>query len=484
MDGSSNIIPFRAREERPEPPHNVEAEQALLGALLYRNTQYSAVADLVTPECFSYAVHGRIFEVMGRFVDEGRVADPVTLKAAFEGDSALLPLGGAAYLVRLATSMVGQAQVPEYARLIRELHDRRQLMQAGDDLISDAAAVDIDRPASVIADEHEQKVYEIAERKKGGGGLVPLARHLDTAEARLAKAIESRGKCIGVPSGLVDLDRFLGGFMPGELYILAGRPGMGKSTVAKTIALNAARAGFRVPYYSTEMPGATLATWFVADVTGISAERVRRGDLDPHEFDAWKRAAANLRPIGVHIDETPGITIAKMRDRARRMQRKGGIGMLVVDHLGHMSASRAKATQGRTAEVTEISNGLLGIAKELDIPVLALSQLNRGVEGRDDKRPTLADLRDSGSLEQDADTVIFAYRPEYYLDRNRPERKLGEKDDRLASREADWHAEMDRVKGITELIFAKRRSGPIDTIRVKFDPERSRVTNLAQWGGQ
>lgn len=460
------------------PPENIEAEQQLLGALLIRNDQYERVADIVRPEDFADAIHGRIFGTMAKLIERGQSATPVTLKPLFEADEMMREIGGAEYIGRLAGSVLTVINAEDYARTILDMARRRRLIELAQDLIAEAATPDIERTSETIIEAAERRLCEIAETA-GERGPVTIETPLDEALAEAEEAYKNQGKIIGVPTGLADLERRLGGLRAGELIILAGRPGMGKTTCAKTVALEAARAGHTVVIFSLEMPRKAIGQWLLADMTGISADRQRRGDLMPNDFDRLLSARQGLAELPLIIDDTPGLTIPAIRARARRIKRRRGLGLLVVDHLGLVSASRRAQDNGETAATTETSNALKRLSKELDVPVVALCQLNRAVESRDTKRPGLSDLRQSGAIEQDADIVLMVYRPEYYLQREQPERRPAEADDKFATRMADWEARLKEAKGICELIVAKNRSGPQGIVKVHFNPDRSRVENLS-----
>lgn len=463
-----------------DPPFNNEAEQALLGALLCDNRSFDRISEIVKPEHFMLAVHGRIFGAVKTVIERGQVANPVSLKNYFDKDGALIEIGGAAYLARLAASVVTTVNAVHYARTIADLSMRRQIMQLLYDGLADAGVHDLERPAPVILETIEAGLAKIGDLETTGDGLLPMEARLDATLQRVNDAWQNRGSLMGTTTGLLDLDKHTGGLMPGELIVIAGRPAMGKTTLAMTIALASARASTAVAYFSLEMSAEQLTQWALAETTGVSADRQRRGSIDEYEIEALAAASGQIRPLPFHIDDTPGLSVAQVRTRARRMKRKLGLGLIVVDHLGLLRASKEAARQGETAAITEITNQLKALAKELHVPVVALSQLNRGVEAREDKRPGMADLRQSGSIEQDADIIIMCYRQEYYEGKAKPERKSGEHEDKYQQRLNDWHETMDRCRGIAELLGVKHRSGPEFNVRCLFQPSRSRMANLSE----
>jgi replicative DNA helicase len=450
------------------PPQNIEAEQALLAAILARNSSYEVVAGILRPEHFSDALHANIFAAIERERAANLLVSPVTLANEFDK----------AYLARLFSSVVTTGNNHEYARVIIECWQRRELLGLAEGVQSDHAA-GVHRPIGELREDLDKRLTEIF-AGQDGKDLVALNDFIDPTIDRVQEAWRNRGKLMGVTTGLVDLDRALGGLMPGHLIIIAGRPAMGKSTTAKTVALAAARAETVVPFFSLEMSAEELTQWCLADMTGISAMRQRIGGVDENDIANLVDAGSALRALPLLIDDTPGLSIPQIRARCRRMKRQRGIGLVVVDHLGLITASREARKQGETACITEVTKQLKQLAKELHVPIVALSQLSRAVEGREDKRPTLPDLRQSGSIEQDADIVIFCYRAEYYLQKAEPQRKPGEQDDKYSMRHNEWCEAVERAHGLADLIVAKQRGGPEATVKVRFEPEHSRMANLAR----
>lgn len=466
-------MPLDNREpELPLLPHSIEAEQALLGIMLTWPEVYERVADKLRPEHFYDGANQEIFETIAGIEANGRRAGMVAIGTALpERRSYLANLGGAA---------VSKINAPDYAETLVDFWLRREVIRIAREASILAGEPSVDRRGALLVEEVEAQLYGLAERQEQGTGLVATGKTIDGTLQRINDAWKNRGRLMGVTTGLIDLDKATGGLMPDELIILAGRPGMGKSTEAMTIAMAAARASTTVAFFSGEMSAGQLEQWELAEVTGVSADRQRRGAVSETELDMLANAAGDIRPLPLHFDDTPGLSVPQIRMRARRLKRKHGLGLIVVDHIGLLLASKDARRGGETAAMTEITGQLKRLAKELHVPIVALSQLNRAVEARDDKRPGMADLRQSGSIEQDADVVIFVYRQEYYLKRTEPERKSGDDDAKFSKRLNEWHESMDRCRGIAELIGAKNRSGPDFVVRCLFQPEHSRMANLAR----
>ena len=467
-------------------PHNIDAEQALLGAILVNNESYDRVASFLEVSHFFDALHGRIYEAAAKLITQGHLASPVTLKNYFERDEALAEIGGPQYLARLAGAATTIINAEEYGRTIYDLAIRRELIQVSIDMHTRAydAPVD-DTPALQILDA-EQSLYQLAERGKYEGGFQSFHESLNTAIEMAAEAFKRDGGLSGISTGLRDLDNRLGGLQRSDLLILAGRPSMGKTALATNIAFHAAKAykaehhadgtvtatdGAIVGFFSLEMSSEQLATRLLAEQSGVPSERIRRGNIHEDEFHQLVDAARELQSIPLYIDDTGGLTIATLAARARRLKRQRGLGLLVVDYLQLLTGS-GKAGDNRVQEVTQITTGLKALAKELDVPILALSQLSRQVESRDDKRPQLSDLRESGSIEQDADVVMFVFREEYYTSRREPTEGTPE--------HLQWQEEMGRVHGLAECIIGKQRHGPTGTVKLQFQADVTRFSDLDQ----
>jgi len=474
----------------PEPayraaPHNVEAEQALLGAILVNNDAFDRVSDFLRAEHFSEELHRRIFEIASQLIRAGKLATPITLKT-FLGEHDLGGLTVPQYLARLAAEATTVINAEDYGRTIHDLAVRRDLILIGEDIVNAAYDAPVDSSPRMQVEEAERKLYAIAETGRYDGGFQRFSDALTIAVDMAAKAWERDGRLSGISTGLTDLDRYMGGLQASDLVIIAGRPGMGKTALATNIAFNIAKAyefrlkpdgapetvnGGIVGFFSLEMSAEQLATRIISEQTEIASYRIRRGDITEPEFHRIAEAARDMQSIPFYIDQTGGLSIAQLTARARRLKRQRGLDVLVVDYLQLLSGSKARS-DSRVQELTEITTGLKALAKELNVPVVALSQLSRQVESRDDKRPQLSDLRESGSIEQDADVVMFVFREEYYLKNKQP---------REGSEEfITWQTDMERVHGRAEVIIGKQRHGPTGTVELAFEDEMTRFSNLAR----
>ena len=492
----SRVLPLRDTD--PElirvPPYNIEAEQALLGAIFRNNLAYGRVAEFLAAEHFGNGVHGRIFAAIGKLVERGQVANPVTLKNLFDQDGALTEIGGAQYLTRLAEAAVTIINAEDYGRRIHELHLRRQLIGLGEDVVNDAFHQDLDDPALNQIERAEARLFELASTGQAEGGFRPFNVALTEAIEMAGAAFKRDGRTVGVATGFIDLDKKLGGLHPSDLIILAGRPSMGKTALATNIAFNAAKAyregrgadgrpiaedGGVIGFFSLEMSAEQLATRILAEESGVSSDRIRRGDVRREDFDKFMQASQRLERVPLYIDDTPALSVAALRTRARRLKRQQGLGLIVVDYLQLLRpGGQSRGQENRVQEISEITRGLKAIAKELEVPVLALSQLSRAVEQREDKRPQLSDLRESGSIEQDSDVVMFIFREEYYLSRTEPTRRPEESDDKFNDRYDHWKERCEATYGLAEVIIAKQRHGPIGSVKLHFEAETTRFDNL------
>ncbi|MCC7167637.1 MAG: replicative DNA helicase [Rhodospirillales bacterium] len=467
-----------------QPPRNDEAEQALLGAILANNRAYEKVSEFLRPEHFADPIHGRVYEAAGKLIERGQLANPVTLKAFFESDGALAEIGGTQYLARLAASVVTIINAESYGRIIHDLFLRRELIALGEDMVNEAFDSKIEETANDQIEEAENRLYNLAETGQHEGGPSPFGKALSDALAMAAAAHQREGKLSGVPTGLVDLDKKLGGLHPSDLIILAGRPSMGKTALATNIAYNAAKAlreevdeagqrrtidGAVVAFFSLEMSAEQLATRILAERTGLPSHKIRQGELANEEFPRLVTASNELASLKLFIDDSPALTVSAVRTRARRLKRQQGLGMIVIDYLQLLRPTQGSKNENRVQEISDITRSLKALAKELEVPVLALSQLSRAVEQREDKRPQLADLRESGSIEQDADVVMFVFREEYYLSRAEPARRPEETDDKYNKRYEDWHDRLHKSGNKAEVIVAKQRHGPIGTVTLFFE---------------
>jgi len=469
------------------PPVNYEAEQALLAAILAHNQAYERVADFLRAEHFADAVHGRIFAACAKLIDRGQIANAVTLKNVFERDNALQDVGGSQYLTDLQNAHVTAINAEHYGRTIHDLHLRRQLIALGEDIVNEAFDYNLDSRATEQIEATEQKLFQLAETGQSEGDFKPFEKALTQAVNQAEAAHRREGQIAGVTTGLEDLDQLLGGLHNTDLIVLAGRPGMGKTALATNVAFNAARRrvdrgeheGAVVGFFSLEMAAEQLATRILSEQSGIDSENIRRGKISAQDFESVVQASHELSTLPFFIDDTPAISVGQVRQRARRLKRQHNLGMIVVDYLQLMQPTAGSNPESRVQEISEITRGLKVIAKELDVPVLALSQLSRAVEQREDKRPQLADLRESGTIEQDADVVMFVYREEYYLAKQEPAQRADEADEKLQERIDKWKQKMERAYGIAEAIVAKQRHGPTGQIKLAFDGATTRFGNLA-----
>ena len=468
-------------------PHNIEAEQALLGALLVNNEVYDRIAAIVNEAHFYDPVHSRIFEIAAARIQKNALASPVTLKAFMEDDPGLAELGGPAYLVRLAASAISVFAARDYAQLIYDLAIRRKLMELGEEISLKAATVRPDSEPREQIVEAEQQLYKLGEQGSVESGFQSFLRAVTEAVNVANAAYQRDGGLAGISTGLIDMDKKLGGLHPSDLLILAGRPSMGKTSLATNIAFNIAKAwkkgrkpdgsegtieGGVVGFYSLEMSAEQLAARILSEAAEVPSDAIRKGALTEDEFRRFVEAAKSLETCPLYIDDTPALPISQLAARARRLKRQHGLDVLIVDYLQLVRPASSK-TEGRVNEVSEITQGLKAIAKELNIPVIALSQLSRQVENREDKRPQLSDLRESGSIEQDADVVMFVFREEYYKEREKP----GEHDVEAMMK---WQEEMSRLHGKAEVVIGKQRHGPIGTVELSFEGRFTRFGNLAR----
>ena len=462
-------------------PHSIEAEQQLLGAILTNNDIFDRIADLVGPQHFFDPVHARIFEVASARIAKNALATPITLKAFMEEDAGLKELGGAEYLKRLAAAAISSFAARDYAQMIYDLSVRRDLIRLGQEIAGKAARVEVaSEPREQIV-EAEQALYKLGEQGKSESGFQSFLKAVTDAVNVANAAYMRDGGLAGISTGLTDLDQKLGGLHKSDLLILAGRPSMGKTSLATNIAYNIAKSyrkgengaenGGVGGFFSLEMSAEQLAARILSEAAEVPSEQIRRGDMTETEFRRFVEAAKDLEACPLFIDDTAALPISQLAARARRLKRTHGLDALIIDYLQLVRPASAK--DSRVNEVSEITQGLKAIAKELDIPVIALSQLSRAVESREDKRPQLSDLRESGSIEQDADVVMFVFREEYYKSREKPsEHDL----DKMAV----WQDEMERVSGKAEVIIGKQRHGPIGTVELSFEGRFTRFGNLAK----
>jgi replicative DNA helicase len=469
-------------------PHNIEAEQALLGAILVNNEAFYRVSDFLEPEHFFEPIHQKIYQLARDLIRAGKIATPVTLKTFLDGDLDIGGLTVSQYLARLAAEATTIINAEDYGRTIYDLALRRALIIVGEDMVNSAYEADVDASPRQQIEEAERRLYDLAESGRYDGGFQRFATALTTAVDMAAKAYQRDGKLSGIATGLDDLDRMMGGLQQSDLVIVAGRPGMGKTALATNIAYNVARAwrgevqpdghtrtvnGGIVGFFSLEMSAEQLATRIIAEQTGIPSSQIRRGGISEADFERIKDHSIELQNLPFYVDETGGLSISQLAARARRLKRQRGLDLLVIDYLQLLQGSTRRSSENRVQEITEITTRLKALAKELNVPVMALSQLSRQVESRDDKRPQLSDLRESGSIEQDADVVVFVFREEYYHKMRKPSESDREKF-------AQWMMEGEKILGKAEVIIGKQRHGPTGTVELQFDADVTRFGNLAR----
>ncbi|EFG86023.1 replicative DNA helicase [Novacetimonas hansenii] len=474
------------------PPANLQAEQALLGAILTNNRAYDRVSDFLTGAHFANEVNGVVYDTISRRIEAGLLADPVTLRAEFENSDALGAVGGTGYLLKLAGAMVGIINAADYGRAIHDAWVRRQLIDIGEDVVNTAFGSTTGMTGVDQIAAGEEALFRLATEKGQDGGFLAfdkaLAEALDVAQQAFSRA----GDVVGLTTGLRDLDKKTGGLHPSDLLILAGRPAMGKTALATKIAFSAARALMRevqegppgtqpkgsVAIFSLEMSAEQLATRILSEQASVSGERIRRGEIGQKEFDRFVQVSRELSQLPLHIDDTPAISLSAMRTRCRRLARTKGLSLVVVDYLQLMRPSVGTRPESRVLEISMITQGLKALAKELSVPVIALSQLSRQVESREDKRPMLSDLRESGSIEQDADAVMFVYRDQYYLQQRQPKETSFDSQDKYQTALEEWQRKMDLAHNRAELILEKQRHGPTGTVHLFFEGEFTRFADL------
>ena len=470
-------------------PLSIESEQAVLGAILFDNEVFYKVSAYLQTEHFYDQIHALVYDACRTLIEQGRLASPVTVDAHLSISDGYRDAGGRQYLERMAASVPATSSAHDYARVVFDLAVYRGLMHIGGDIIDRARRAALDDAPDEQLQDAERQLYELAEKGHYGKGFKTFRSALIEAVDVADAALKRGGGLSGIATGLEDLDNMMGGLHPSDLIILAGRPAMGKSSLAVNVAVNVARARLRaiaegresedetggvVGFFSLEMSADQIAMRILSEMSEVPSNEIRRGTIDEAQFERIYHRARELDTLPFHIDDTGGLSIAQVAARARRLKRQKGLDLIVVDYLQLLSGSTRKG-DSRVQEITEISVGLKALAKELHVPVLALSQLSRGVEARDDKRPLLSDLRESGSIEQDADIVLFVYREEYYLRRSEP--KSGEEEGAQISH-AKWLERMEQARGIAEVIIAKQRHGPIGNVPLAFNENLTKFSNL------
>ncbi len=473
--------------EPAQAPSNIEAEQALLGALLYDNAAHERVGDKLSGKHFFEPFHGRLFGAIDTAIKRGQLAEPILLAEQFSRDPAFEDLGGMRYLADLVDRAPPIANVADYSRVIYDLALRRELIRIGGEVSVEAGQGDNPLNAMEQIERAEQQLYGLAETGSASSGFMPFHEALTGAVGMAAEAYNREGGLAGLSTGLVDLDSKLGGLHPSDLIIIAARPSMGKTALGLNIAFDVARKyawepqpdgsrktvnGGVVAFFSLEMSAEQLSMRVLAEVSGVPSDKIRKGEINASEFGRLRDASLEIQEAPLFIDDTGGLSVGKLAARARRLKRTSGLDLIVIDYVQLVTGDKVGGNDNRVQEVTYITQTLKALAKELSVPVIALAQLSRQVENREDKKPQLADLRESGSIEQDADVVMFIFREEYYKGRAEPREGTPE---HLA-----WQEDMDKIAGLAEIIIGKQRHGPIGSVKVHYQNELTKFSNLAR----
>ena len=454
------------KDHHKELPNNIEAEQSVIGSILVSNDIFDDVSPIINYTKFYDPIHQKIFLAIENLISKGMLANPITLKNYFENDKSLIELEGHEYLVKITKFSTSLRQAIEYAKIIYDMHVRRELIKISEATIDNASNKNIDLPGEKIIEDSEKLLFDLAERGSFSKSFVKFDIALNQTIEMASRAFKSTEGIVGVPTGLTDLDDRLGGLHNQDLVIIGGRPSMGKTALATNIAFHAAKniqdKGLKssVAFFSLEMSSEQLSTRILSEQSRIKSNDIRRGKISEEQFDKFIETSKNISELPLYIDETPAISIAAISNRARRIKRLFGCELVVVDYIQLMRATNIR-NEGRVQEISEITQGLKAIAKELNVPVLAVSQLSRAVEQRDDKKPQLSDLRESGSIEQDADVVMFVYREAYYLERKEPRPATVE--------HAEWQVNMNEISNLAEIMISKQRHGPTGNIKVEFE---------------
>ena len=459
--GQFNLV----KNQFKELPNNIEAEQAVIGSILVSNDIFDDVSIIIDNKKFYDPVHQKIFAAIENLISKGMLANPITLKNYFENDNSLAELEGHEYLVKLTKFSTTIRQAIEYSKIVYDMHIRRELIKISETMTENASNKILDLPGNKIIEDSERLLFDLAEKGSLNTSFIKFDQALNYTIEMASNAYKNEEGIVGVPTGLTDLDDRLGGMHNSDLLIIAGRPSMGKTALATNIAFHAAKklqekgTKSSIAFFSLEMSSEQLSTRILAEQSRIKSNDIRRGRISEEQFDKFIETSKNISELPLYIDETPAISIAAMSNRARRIKRLHGLDLVVVDYIQLMSAANTR--DGRVQEISEITKGLKALAKELSVPVLALSQLSRAVEHRDIKKPQLSDLRESGSIEQDADVVMFVYREAYYLEKLEPRPATVE--------HAEWQAKMNEVSNLAEIIIGKQRHGPTGNINVEFE---------------
>ena len=462
---NSNLVNLEI-DNKNQIPKNIEAEQTILGSLLVNNEIFDEISDKIDDNYFYDPIHKKIYKTISNLISKGLLANPVTIKNFFNSNEELLEIGGVDYLLKLTNVSTTKNQIKYYSELLSDLYIRRQLINISEETLEDSKNKNLEISGTNILENTERKLFEIAERGEFQRSFIAFKDALKETIDMATAAYKNDQGIVGVPSGLSDLDDRLGGLHKQDLIIIAGRPSMGKTALATNIAFNAAqninKQDYKssVAFFSLEMSSEQLSTRILAEQSRIKSNDIRRGKINQEDFEKFIEASKNLENLPLHIDDTPAITISALSNRARRLKRKQGLDLIVIDYIQLMKSSGYR-NEGRVLEIAEITQGLKALAKELDVPVLALSQLSRQVEQREDKKPQLADLRESGSIEQDADVVMFVFREQYYLEKQEP--KLG------TAEHVEWQEKMNQVHNQAQIIIGKQRHGPTGLIKLEFE---------------
>ena len=455
-----------------ELPNNIEAEQSIIGSILLNNEIFDEINLLINSKNFYDPMHQKIFMAIEKLIYSGMLANPITLKNYFENEKDELNIPN--YLFKITKFSTSSRQAIEYSKLIYDLYVKRELIKISENIIDTAKSNDLDNDGKSIIENFEKSLFDLAEKGSFSSSLVKFDEAMKMTIEMASSAYKNEEGIVGVPTGLTDLDYRLGGLHKSDLLIIAGRPSMGKTALATNIAFNAAKKiqndgrKSTIAFFSLEMSSEQLSTRILAEQSRIKSNDIRRGKISEEQFDKFIETSKNISELPLYIDETPAISIAALSNRARRIKRLYGLDMVVVDYIQLMKASNFR--EGRVQEISEITQGLKALAKELSVPVLALSQLSRAVEHRDDKKPQLSDLRESGSIEQDADVVMFVYREAYYLQGKEPRPATVE--------HAEWQAKMNDISHLAEIIIGKQRHGPTGNVMLEFEAMFTKFKDL------
>ena len=476
----------------PRMPHNIDVEATLLGAILRNNKIYEQISEITMPSHFYHGGHAHIFTLISRLLNEGRVANEDTLSHHAEADDILKGIGGADYITQLADQALAIISVQEYALLLKDLYLKRELITIGEICVLDAGKK-THESADAQIETIEQKLFSLAEHSHSERKIMSLGESVQTALHSIEVALHNEGKLTGIATGLKDLDSILGGLQKSDLIVLAGRPSMGKTAMALNIGYYAAQhfqekhdengnvisqEGARVAVFSLEMSAEQLASRLLAAACQINGNSLKRGDINPEQFNKVARIAQEMDRIPLYIDDSSTLTVSGIRQRARRLKRKNGLDMIIIDYVQLLQGGVSERAENRVQEISMITRQIKGLARELNIPILLLSQLSRAVESRDPPIPQLSDLRDSGAIEQDADVVAFIYRPEYYLQRRPPEQRENENSDKFNERFANYQNRLEESRNVAHLHIAKHRHGAVGSLELFFDPNIALFSDL------